>query len=738
MLIIFFVFGTALYSQQVKLSGYVVDSLSGNPLISAYVYNQVRKVYRTTNQAGWFSVEGTAEDIIVISYTGYRAKKIRLDQFKGNDGVRIELAELPVILSEVKVEASAERQKILKQTGYQQFTAAEIKYMPSVGGESDITKVLQLMPGVGTSSEGSARLSIRGGEQDQNLILLDGVQVYNPMHLLGYFSSFSTDAINSVEFLKGYLPPEHAGKLSSVINIHLKEGNRERIKVSAGISFLSSQLMIEGPAGNNNSFMVSARRTYLDLANSLIGFADFNYSFSDIYGKFSFQLSPRDRLYLSGYYGMDNYSEKTQSSSKKENTNWGNQALHLRYNRMWSSSLFTDFSLIYSRYNSEYDWENLYKNPNLNEFTFKTVSDYNMAQGVNIRFGGDARSYRINTASGLQETNNTQSYQTDAFESNLFADVKIRLSDLVEFSLGSNASLFLSNFSGSRFSNIEPRIGASFFIDESAVIKAAFTGTHQYIHTLSSTSFYAPNDIFYPSNINLEPMTGSQVSLGFTRILNIDGSEYEFNIDAYYKDMQNIHQFKLNFYDANPDLLKEQLLFGKGWGYGIEFQFAKREGRLSGWINYTWNQSFRRITGKNNDNVYRPRFIREHQFNAVLNYNFSGSLKGSAVFVLASGLPVTLPVNKYSIIGETGEIRIQPDFIDYAELNGYTLPIYNRLDISLVYSFEMWGADCELSCSVYNVYNYKNPTFLRFSTIQGTFKSSTIGILPTIGIKFNF
>jgi len=727
-----------LTAQKSKLSGYVVDSLSGNPLVNSYIFNSASKSYGITNQAGWFSIEGRPEDLLVVSYTGYASKKIRLMDIDHKNGAVIKLVELPVTLSEIMVEASAENQKVLQTAGYQHFSIGEIKSLPSVGGEADITKILQLMPGVSTSSEGSARLNVRGSEQDQNLILMDGVQVYNPMHLLGYFSSFNADAINSVSFLKGYMSPEYSGKLASAIDVFLKEGNRDKVKISAGVSLLSSQLMIDGPLGGNNSFMISAKRTYLDLVNSLLNFADFNYSFSDIYSKIVFRVSNVDNIYISGYYGKDYYSEKSSSSGIKNNTNWGNYAVHLRYNRMWNNSLFSDISIILSRYSSEYDWEQLYKNPQINEYTLKTVSDLNLSQNLNVRFGGDARLYRINVASGLQEISNTQTYELRPFESNVFIDTKFKIMDCLEINAGANSSFFDVNSQESIFYNIEPRLGVNLFLTPNSVIKLSYSGTHQYIHTLSSTSFYAPNDIFYPSNSNLQPMTGSQITLGYTKLFYWGEMEYEFDLDGYYKDMKKIHQFKLNFYDANPEMLEEQLLFGKGWGYGIEVQLAKHQGRLSGWLNYTWNKSFRRIEGKNYDKVYLPGFLREHQFNAVINYNFSGSFKGSAIFVLASGLPVTLPVNKYSIIGETGVIKLQPELIDYAELNGYTLPLYNRLDINLVYSFKMWGADCDLSCSVYNVYNYKNPTFLRFSPSQGIFKSSTIGILPTLGIKFNF
>ncbi len=738
--ILIFLFLTCISFAQTQknISGYVVDSLSSGPIIGAYIANKTSNLYTVTNQSGWFSIAAADNDTISISFIGYKAKTLKISEIlAGNNVVYIGLEEKPIVIGEIQVTAKLKKEKMLTQTGYLYFSAKAVKYLPTVGGESDITKILQLLPGVSTSNEGSARFNVRGGDQDQNLMLLDGVQIYNPIHLLGYFSSFNTDAINSVEFYKGYIPPEYSEKLSSVININLKRGNPKKLKMSAGISLLSSQFMIDGPLGKNASIMISARRTYLDLINSLAEITSFNYSYSDIYSKLTFNLSPSDHLFFSSYYGTDHYTENQQSldDNTNKNTKWGNYAAHLRYNRVWNSSFFSDISLVYSRYFSEYKRGAIAKNPGITEFTLKNKNDYNVSKILNLKFGGDLRYYKFDVTSDLLNSN-TSVYNLDAFETNLFSNAKLKFTNYLEANLGVNISTFNVKKYDGKYSFIDPRISINYLINDATAIKLSYTGTHQYVHTLSSTKFYAPNDIFYPANKNLKPINGNETSLGLTKIFSLNTSEYEFSLDLYYRDMKDVSQFKLNYYDADPDRLNEQLFVGKGWAYGVEMQLSKREGRLYGWINYTWNKVYRQIDGKNFSHRFVPSFNRVHQLNLVLNYNVSRKLVLGATFVLASGLPISLPVNKYIVFSYSNEAVSR--VIDYDEYNKYRLPLYNRLDLSMVYKSTLFGLKSELSVSIYNVYNYQNPTFLTFNKWNGNFKSRTVGILPTAGIKFFF
>jgi hypothetical protein len=486
--------------------------------------------------------------------------------------------------------------------------------------------------------------------------------------------------------------------------------------------------------------MISARRTYIDPILALLDVAEYNYSFYDIYSKFCLHISPNDRISLSSYFGGDHFIDKATSVNAKNNIiDWGNIVGHLRYNKIWNSSFFSDVSLIYSKYSSEFNWNSVYKNPYIHDFTFKTTSDYIFSDDFILKFGGDVRYYDFNVTSGLQEYENNQSYLINAFESNLFLSSKNRLNEHFETNIGLSASFFKENRTNKFFHNIEPRIGLCYFLDDLTSLKGSYINMHQYLHTLSSTNFYAPNDVFYPSNEFLKPMKGNQISLGITRILKTNGSEYECNLDIYYKDMKNLPQFKQSFTNADPYLLSSQLIFGNGWGYGAEFQIAKHEGRISGWLNYTWNKAFRHYKEKNKDKAFVPKFHREHQLNLVLNYNLSNTLRIGASFVLASGQPITLPVQKYFIVGRSEEsFPENQGLIDYGEINGYRLPTYNRLDLSLVHPFEMWGGKWELFCSVYNIYNYKNPTFLTFDHFSGKFYSTTVGRLPTAGIKFYY
>jgi hypothetical protein len=741
-IILLFIFFDEMVSQDlIRINGYILDSLSNKPLISAPVSIENSGRGALTNQYGWFTLEINQKEknSIIINYIGYRQKKITYRDYINKDmPIYIKLQEKPVMTNEVIVESDLIKGKSLTESGYQQLTYKEISHIPSIGGESDITKIMQLLPGVNTSSEGSARLNVRGGEQNQNLILIDGAEVYNPMHILGYFSSFNTDAINSMELYKGYISPQYSGKLSSVTNIFLKDGNSNENKYSGGISILSSQFMLEGPLGSNNSYMFSARRTYLDPILNLLGVGDFRYSFYDIYSKISFQLSTGDRLFISSYFGNDRYDANVYEGSDNK-IKWGNLAGNIRYNRVWNSSLFSDISVIYSKYSSEFYWGGTYKNPYLQDLSLKMTADYDVNPDFSLKMGGNLRYYDFNVTSGLQDYNNNRSFKSNALEYEIFINSNNKVTSRIETNTGINVSVFNENITESHFNYIEPRFGISYYIDENTTLKSSYILMHQYIHMLSSTSYFAPNDIFYPSYKNLPPMEGSQVSIGFSRLIKFNDGMYELDADVYYKDMKKIPMFRHDFNDADPLTLPTEIYTGKGWGYGAEIQITKREGKLNGWINYTWNKAYRLFNYVNKDRAFVPKFWREHQMNLVMNYRLSGSVSLGAAFVLASGQAITLPANRFYILGVPIEnFNNQLAQIDYGEINGYRLPLYNRLDLSLVHYFNMWGGNWELFCSVYNIYNYKNPTFLTFSQYQGKFFSTTIGILPTFGLKFYY
>lgn len=746
LIFLFYLMNSVSYTQDLSVYGFVVDSVDHRSLAYAHVSIKNSKSGTTCNQSGWFSINVNDSDVLLISSVGYYSKEISFSETKNVEmPIIIMLTEKPIISNEILVETDRKQKKEFTQTGYLQLTNQEIKYLPSIGGESDITKTMQLFPGISSSNEGSSKINVRGGNDDQNLILIDGAQIYNPVHFLSYLSSFNTDAIAGAELLKSYIPSEYSGKLSSVLALRLKDGNSNQQKISGGISFLSAQLYLEGPLSKKITYMLSARRTYLDPLFSLIDADGLGYSFHDIYGKLAMNPSGKDRLYLSIYNGFDKYTNESNNGNSADlRNNWGNTVAHFRYNRIWNTSLFSDFSIIFSNYRFSQEFGSTQKKPSLRQIAFKNLSDYKYSNNLSFRFGFDFNNYSFNVTSGLQNLKNSINYKLYSSELNIFGTMQSIITDLLRADFGLALSTFAESQMTKSFVFVEPRICLTYFFEEELSLKLSYIRMHQSIHMLNSNRFYFPTDILYPSFDKLKPMSGSQSSIGLSNSFNWSGSKFETLFEIYYKDMKNITQFKQNFYDANPASLPNQILSGRGWGYGIEAQLEKREGTTTGWVNYTWNKVFRSFRFKNFDKVFVPKFFKEHQVNIVINHNVSSNLKLNLAFTISSGQHITLPVSEYFILTDNssdiggGGFDSNSGYIHYGELNGFKLPLYNRLDLGIVHFFKMWGGNWELFASVYNLYNYPNPTFLWYSINANKFYRTTIGVLPTFGIRFNY
>lgn len=707
-----------------KRSGIVLDSANRIPLISANILIEGTKLGTLTNSSGWFSIELSGRENIRVSLVGYNTKIINSNKLLSSESPYIiYLAEKPVLSNEVVVETESRREKSLQLMGYEQLTTAQIKYSPSFGGESDIIKTMQLLPGVTTANEISTRINVRGGEPDQNQILIDGIQAYNPTHLMNFVSSFNTDAISNVELLKGSIPAEYYGKLSSVLKINLKEGNNHEHKWGGGISFLSSQLYAEGPINSNFTYMVSARRTYFDLMMSLANM-DVGYSFTDLYGKAVFHAGQKDIFYLSGYWGLDRIGELDEKSSD-DKLKWGNYLVHFKYNRLWNSYVFSDFSASYSKYFNDLQWKNNDKHPYLADYSIKNITDINLSNMLSFKTGADYHFFNFNVAAEAGED-----YKINVNEVNAFFTSKYKYNDNFISDIGITASWFSEDKTKQTYSNIEPRVTLCYLADKDMSYKFSYTMMHQYIHAISPYTVSELTDILYPSTKGLPGMKGSQITIGTTRLFNLFDSDYDMSIDLYYKDMKNVPDLKYRFKNADPYTIGDQIVIGKGWSYGVELQINKSVGRINGWLNYTWNDVKRLFPGKNNDKSYAPKFDKAHQMNLALNYSLSDKLRFGATYILASGQPLTLATQKYYIGNNP--------YIDYGVINGYRLPYYSRLDVNIVHFFNMWGGKWELSGSIFNLLMRKNPTFLYYDFEKGDFKKTSLGLIPTVGLKFHY
>jgi len=329
----------------------------------------------------------------------------------------------------------------------------------------------------------------------------------------------------------------------------------------------------------------------------------------------------------------------------------------------------------------------------------------------------------------LDHTNNS-SYLIDSYEGNLFLSSKYKQGDKFVSDIGLVFSYFKEDKTNESYTNLEPRLNFSYMINDDFSIKLAYIFMHQYIHILSPYNNSLPNDVFYPSAKSLPPMSGSQLSAGVSKIMNLWESEYDLSADIYYNDMKKVPDIKNHFQNADPFALSDQILIGKGWSYGVEMQIAKNEGKLSGWLNYTWNAAKRLFPGKNKDKAYDAKFNKTHQMNLVLNYSLSESVKLGATYVLSTGQPMTLAVQKYYIDNRP--------YVDYGEINGYRMPYYSRLDVNIVHFFNMWGGKWELLGSVYNLLMRKNPTFISYGAQDYEIFKVSLGLVPTVGLKFHY
>jgi len=710
-----------------KINGIVVDSVSKEALVSATVIIEGKKIGTITNQSGWFAIEINAYDNLLISLVGYNTKRVKgIDIIKSEMPYVVVLSESPVLSKEVVAETENRREKNLRLLGYEQLTANQIKYTPSFGGESDIMKTIQMIPGVTSANENSTKLNIRGGESNQNLILIDGVQAYNPMHLYDFVSSFNTDAISNVELFKGSISSEYYGKLSSVLKINLKEGNKYKLRWGGGISILSSQLYIEGPINPNISYMFSLRRTYLDLILRLSN-SDAGYSFNDLYGKVTYQISKKSKLFLSGYWGLD-YA--TDFGNELNYNKWGNHVIHLRYNYIWNNNIFSDFSFSYSKFFTNFNWDIYHKSPYVIDYSFKNLNDIIMSNKNSIKTGGDIHFYDFKITSEMFSRTNDISHFINSYEGNFFINWKHNFSEKFIFEMGSVYSYFSENKTKEKSSNFEPRLNLCYYLSDNFSIKVAYTQMHQFIHSIVPYNYYLPNDIFYPSSEKLPYMKGNQFTIGSSKVFNVLNSEYDVSLDLYYNDMKNVPNIKNHFDNTDPYLLPDQLTIGKGWGYGLEFQLAKKEGKVNGWISYCWNRAKRLFDGINNNEAYDPKFHKTHQLNFVVNYNISEKFKLGAIYIISSGQPLTLPSHKYYIDDKP--------YVYYGNINSFRLPYYSRLDLNIVYCFNMWNGSWELFGSIFNLLMRKNPSFLYFDISEARFEKISLGLIPTIGVKFHY
>lgn len=787
----FMAFANVSAQKKVSISGYVKDALSGEDLIGASIYVKEKEVGVATNAYGFYSISVPAgKYTMVVSYIGYESitdiidlsEDLRKSYTISEIGIKTEEVVITAKRSDDNVKSN-EMSKI-------EITAEQLQEIPVLFGETDIIKTIQLLPGIQSTGDGNSGFYVRGGGPDQNLILLDEAVVYNASHLFGFFSVFNADAIKTVSILKGGMPANYGGRLSSVLNVTLNDGNSNDFHGKGGVGLISSRLYLEGPLKKNkSSFMVAGRRTYADvLAQPFLNerTRGNRYYFYDLNAKVNYTLSDKDRVYLSGYFGRDVFSFKdntSRSTSPPEfKSDWGNSTVTLRWNHLFSDKLFSNTSLIYNDYQFSFgggfNTLDFKFSSSIRDYGFKTDFDYYLSPKSKIRFGANAVHHTFNpgAASIAFSDQEIELKNPDrlAIEMGSYALWEVDVNDLLNINLGLRYSAFnaIGPFkegvsdsvtgapSGDTlrwdswesiqwYDALEPRLAFRYITGPSSSVKGSLTKNVQYIHLASISGGTLPTDLWLPSSKYIKPQLSYQAAIGYFK--NLKENTYETSAEAFYKPMENQIDFAPGANLFLAEEIDQSVLNGTGLAYGLELFLKKSKGRLTGWIGYTWSKTTRTISPLNNDQPYFPRYDRRHDVSILATYRFSEKLKASAVWVFATGIAYTPAVGRF--FGNVGVlpdgqsagalfdvISIYPD-----EFNGERLVPYHRGDFSLIYTPKSkkkraWSGDWNLS--VFNLYNRKNPYFVYDDTnvAAGINERKMIyfPIIPSITYNFKF
>ena len=745
--LIFFILLRNFVSAQTTPHGFISDASTKERIVGANIKVEGTSRGTTTNTYGFFSLPGkdSSKIRIRISFLGYETKIIEWHKTE-NRPLEISLTPSNIESQEVIIEADRTNSNVSSTSmGVTSIPILQIQTLPSVGGEVDILKAVQLQSGVSSGQEWSNGIYVRGGSFDQNLILLDGVTIYNPNHLFGFFSIFNTDAVKDAELIKGGISAEYGGRLSSVLSFTLKEGNLEKTVWKGGVSLIASRLSVEGPISDekNGSYLLSVRRSYFDkLFWALDGFkkSSSNFYIYDLIAKANYTFSNRGRVFLSGYFGRDNFNNERSSNSTEIvdiDLIWGNQAYNVRWNHLWSSNFFSNVALIYSDYTSTQKTNIINtisrKDPSVKDLSLKADGEYFFTENQSFTFGSTFVYHRFQATSGILE-NSDEVVIINAKEVQNYISHDWKISDQLRITDGIRADYF----SAAKKIEIDPRLNIRYLIADDVSIKASYTRMHQFIHLLSTAVFALPGDVYYPATEFLKPEISQQTSIGIFSSLNVlNMPEVESSVEVYYKDMNNLPMFRQKFSSPSNERIQQDVVIGKGWVYGVDVQLSKQSGAFTGWLSYSYLSAWRQFDEKNGGRAFHPKFERIHQLNIVLNYQLFEKWKVGTIFVLASGQPITVPRQKYFIQPQYNPTGPTIDYaLDYGDIYSFRLPMYNRLDLSFTRTWNGWGAKWELFLNVYNIYGYPNPLYIAYS--GNSFLQFNIGFVPTVGLNFTF
>jgi hypothetical protein len=746
-------------SQTYTLSGYVTDAKSGESIFGAKVFIPSIKKGALTNNYGFYSLTvPSGKYVVEFRLSGVQTKKKEITL---NSDVRydMELGESIQDIDEIKVVANADQNTNSTQLGSHELDIDEIKTLPAFMGEVDIIKTIQLLPGVSSAAEGGQGFYVRGGGPDQNLVLLDEAVVYNAAHLFGFFSVFNADAVKNVNLIKGGMPANFGGRMSSVLEVSMNEGNNKKFRVKGGIGAISSRITVEGPLKKNKgSFVLSGRRTYIDLImkaaiSDTSPFAGSSYFFYDMNLKMNYKLGDKDRLYLSGYYGKDKFNFGNIEDGFSVDMPWGNGIAALRWNHLFSSKLFMNVTGTYTNYlfkfGSAQDQFRFELNSGISDWGGKVDFSYYPSTRHTLKWGLDYTFHTFTPISVSAESNDVEfdtglaqklishesaAYVLDEFDLN----EKIKINAGIRYSTFQHVGPFTRYFKGDGISTqdstrtyekgdliqfyhgLEPRISGRIKLNKNSSIKAGYAYNYQYVHLTSLSAVSLPTDVWYPTTSKAKPQQGWQTSLGYFK--NFNQNMFETSIELYYKGLKNLIEYKEGALpnDNVNDNTDNLLVFGTGWSYGTEFFIKKKKGKFTGWIGYTWSKTERKFPDLNNGVPFPAKYDRRHDLSVILSYKLNERWVFSSAFIYATGNTLTLPSSWY--------VQDQDLLFNYGPRNSTRMAPYHRLDLSATWYSKAYKEQKNLETgetikvkkkvrsnwafSIYNVYNRANPYFL--------------------------
>ena len=779
--------------QKFTVSGYLSDASSGERLIGATVIDKRSGQGTVSNTFGFYSLTLPADTLqLFFNYIGYQSQ-VKTITMQSNTTLNI-LLEQSALIKEVEIVADKyERIEERAQMSRIDVPIEQIKRVPALMGETDVLRVLQLLPGVSGGGEGQSGIYVRGGGPDQNLILLDGVPVYNASHLFGFFSVFNADAIKDVSLTKGGFPARYGGRLSSVIEINMKEGNENEFHGEGSIGIVASKLTLEGPIQKGrSSFLVSARRTYIDvIARPIIknsfatdgGEGVSGYYFYDINAKVNHRFSDKDRLYLSFYTGKDkfylNFSESDETPSEKYTFNfdtglgWGNLTGAVRWNHILTPKLFANTTFTYSRYNfntrnglgetSELPGEVPQRSSYLLEY-FSGIDDIGLKLDFDympnpahlIKFGANTIQHQfhpgkfytrvVETESKIDVSTTLQQPDVGAFEFATYVEDDWKVTSRLRLNYGLHFSGFVPE--GKSYFSLQPRANARYLFNKGWALKGAFSTMRQYIHLLTNETIGLPTDLWLPTTSTVKPQDSWQAALGVAKTF---AKNYEFSVEAYYKEMDNVIAFKEGASVFQFDNWQNRVVQGEGTAYGFEFFIQKKKGRFSGWVGYTLSWAWREFEELNFGNKYPYKYDRRHDFEIVGTYDIIPErIRVSATWVYATGNVATFGTSRYQS-PEPYQNNFSYTFVTThtPERNNLRYPSYNRLDfgVDFIKKKKYWTRTW--SFGGYNAYNRNNPFFLFLQNdveyVDGAYveksslrQASLFPFIPYVAYSFKF